>query len=166
MATFYVWGSTVSRIQSHYEETIHSLLLSLQDYLVLISSTSKEWRLSRTWKHLLVLNQGPLDLECSISTIRSLLQLRIQWFQWSNHFWWFSQRFILMAKTKIVYTSFNYLSRISYIIIWCICNFYQKYTTKICLINLRFLKFLSWILSSSFWFFLSMCVNLFMNFIQ
>ena len=166
MATFYVWGSTVSRVQSHYEETVHSLPLSLQDCLVLISSTSKEWRLSQTWKHLLVLKPGPLDLECSILTIRPLFQLRIQWFQWSSHFWWFSQRFILMAKTKIVYTSFNYLNRISYIINWCICNFYQKYTTKICLINLGFLKFLSWILSSSFWFFLSMCVNLFMNFIQ
>ena len=116
MATFYVRGSTVSRIQSHYEETVHSLPLSLQDYLVFISSSSKEWRLSQTWKHLLVLNPRLLDLECSILTIRPLLQRRIQWFQWSNHFWWFSQRFILMEKTKIVYTSFSYLNRISYII--------------------------------------------------
>ena len=30
MAPFYVWGSTVSRIQSHFEEAVHFLPLSPQ----------------------------------------------------------------------------------------------------------------------------------------
>ena len=37
MAPFYVRGSTFSKIQSHYEETIHFLPLSAQEYLVLAS---------------------------------------------------------------------------------------------------------------------------------
>ena len=41
--------------------------------------------------------------------------------------------------------------------------FYQKYTTRICLINLKFLKFLSWTLSSSSWFFLSLCMCMYMH---
>ena len=42
MAPFYVWGSTALRIESHYEETVHFLPLGPQEYLALISSTSKE----------------------------------------------------------------------------------------------------------------------------
>ena len=40
--------------------------------------------------------------------------------------------------------------------------FYHKYSTKICLINLKFSKFLSWTLPDSF----CLCVYAFMNFIQ
>ena len=36
MSTFHGWGSTVSRLQSHYEETGYSLPLSPQEFLVLI----------------------------------------------------------------------------------------------------------------------------------
>ena len=36
MAPFYGWGSTVSRLQSHYEETVYFLPLSPQEFLVLI----------------------------------------------------------------------------------------------------------------------------------
>ena len=42
---------TVSRIQRHYKEAVRSFHLGPQEYLVLISSTSKEWRLSRSWSH-------------------------------------------------------------------------------------------------------------------
>ena len=35
-------GSTVSKIQSHYEETVYFLPLGPQEYLGLTSSTSKE----------------------------------------------------------------------------------------------------------------------------
>ena len=44
MAPFYEWGSNVSRLQSHCEETIYFLPLSLQEFLVLILSTSEEWK--------------------------------------------------------------------------------------------------------------------------
>ena len=36
MVPFYGWGSTVSRLQSHYEETVCVLTLGLQDFLVLM----------------------------------------------------------------------------------------------------------------------------------
>ena len=35
----YGWGSTVSRLQSHYKETVYFLLLSPQEVLVLIGLT-------------------------------------------------------------------------------------------------------------------------------
>ena len=41
MAPSYGWGSTVSRLQSRYKETVYCLPLSLQECLVLISSFSK-----------------------------------------------------------------------------------------------------------------------------
>ena len=56
MAPFYGCASTVSsRIQSHYQETVHSLLLGPQEYLVLILSTWKERRLSQHGNHSLIL---------------------------------------------------------------------------------------------------------------
>ena len=36
LAPFYEWDSTVSKIQSHYEEAVYFLPLSLQEFLVLI----------------------------------------------------------------------------------------------------------------------------------
>ena len=36
MLPFYGWGSTASRLQSHYEETVYFLPLSSQKFLVLI----------------------------------------------------------------------------------------------------------------------------------
>ena len=44
MAPFYGWGSTVSRLQSHYKETVYFLPLGPQEYLVLISSISAWWK--------------------------------------------------------------------------------------------------------------------------
>ena len=48
MALFYGWGSTVSRLQSHYEETVYFLPLSSQKFLVLILSTSEGWKAELT----------------------------------------------------------------------------------------------------------------------
>ena len=42
MAPFYRWGSAVSRIQSHYEETVCFLSFSSQEFLVLNWSTLEE----------------------------------------------------------------------------------------------------------------------------
>ena len=41
-APFYGWGSTASRLQSHYEEVVYFLPLSSQKYLVLIWLTLEE----------------------------------------------------------------------------------------------------------------------------
>ena len=41
MDPFYGWGSNVSRLQNHYEETVYFLPISSQQFLVLISSTSE-----------------------------------------------------------------------------------------------------------------------------
>ena len=40
-APFYGWGSTVSRLQSHHEETIYFFPLGPQDFLVLSQSASE-----------------------------------------------------------------------------------------------------------------------------
>ena len=42
------WGSTASRLQSHYEETVCFLPVSSQEFLVLISSTSEGWKAEST----------------------------------------------------------------------------------------------------------------------
>ena len=41
---FYVWVSSVARLQSHYEETDYFLTLITQEFLVLIWSTSEGWK--------------------------------------------------------------------------------------------------------------------------
>ena len=47
---FYGWGSTASRLQSHYEGAVYFLLISPQEILVLIWSTSAEWKTDLTLK--------------------------------------------------------------------------------------------------------------------
>ena len=42
---------TVSQIQRHCKETVRFFHLGSQEYLVPISPTSKEWRLSQSWNH-------------------------------------------------------------------------------------------------------------------
>ena len=55
----YGWISTVSRRQSHYEETVYFLPQSFQEYPVLISSISEGWKVESTL--------GPLsDLESGV----------------------------------------------------------------------------------------------------
>ena len=46
MAPFYGWGSTVSRLQSHYEETVHFLPLTLRE-----KSPNTEFFLVRIFPH-------------------------------------------------------------------------------------------------------------------
>ena len=48
MAPSYVWGSTVSRLQSQYEETVYFLPLSPREVSVLIWSTLEGWKAEST----------------------------------------------------------------------------------------------------------------------
>ena len=48
MAPFHGWGSTVSRLQSHYKEAGYFLPLSSQIFLVLIWLTSEGWKAAST----------------------------------------------------------------------------------------------------------------------
>ena len=50
MAPFYGWGSTASRLQSHYKETIFFLPGSPQNFLVLTWPTSEGWKAEATLK--------------------------------------------------------------------------------------------------------------------
>ena len=59
MAPFYGWGSTASRLQSHYKETVYFLPLSFQIFLVSFDQPRKDERLSRPWNHPVVFNTGP-----------------------------------------------------------------------------------------------------------
>ena len=79
MNPFYGCGSTVSRLQSHYKEIVYFLPVSSQKFLVLIWSTSEEWKgeLSQPWSHPVVLNTGPLDWESS--TLTESITLSIKW---------------------------------------------------------------------------------------
>ena len=70
-APFYGWGSTVSRLQSHYKETVYFLPLGPQDFLVLIQYSFSPRK--GPWSHSAVLNRGSLDWESSSLTIRPLL---------------------------------------------------------------------------------------------
>ena len=44
LAPFHGWSSNVSRLQSHYGETVYFLPLSPQEFVVLIWSTTEEWK--------------------------------------------------------------------------------------------------------------------------
>ena len=79
MNPFYGCGSTVSRLQSHYKEIVYFLPVSSQKFLVLIWSTSEEWKgeLSQPWSHPVVLNTGPLDWESS--TLTGSITLSTKW---------------------------------------------------------------------------------------
>ena len=48
MAPFYGWGSTTSRLQSHYEESVYFLPFRSQKFLILIWSTSEGWKAEST----------------------------------------------------------------------------------------------------------------------
>ena len=49
MAPFWGWSSTVSKLQSHYDEPAYFLSLSPQEVLVLIWSTLEGWKASWPW---------------------------------------------------------------------------------------------------------------------
>ena len=58
----YGWISTVSRRQSHYEETVYFLPQSSQEYPVLISSISEGWKVESTLGPLSDLESGAPEL--------------------------------------------------------------------------------------------------------
>ena len=62
MAPFYEWGSAVSRLQYHYEETIYFLPLNPQKVLVLIWPTSEGWKAELTLEPLSCFEPGPPEL--------------------------------------------------------------------------------------------------------
>ena len=78
MASFYRWGSSASRLQSHFKEAVYFLQLSSQKFLVLILSTSEGWKAESTLEPPSGFEHGILDWESSILTTRSLLK-------WSNN---------------------------------------------------------------------------------
>ena len=70
MVPFYGWGSTVSRLLSHYKETVYFLpFSSLESHS--IDRLRKNESLSWPWSHPVVLNPGSLD--CSALITRPLL---------------------------------------------------------------------------------------------
>ena len=73
------------------------------------------------------------DKRSLFGKIKSFLMKVLFW--WEKRKWWI-QALILTVKC--------HTSKI-----WCICKFYQKYTSKICLINSEFPKFFSSIFSNS-----------------
>ena len=48
LVPFNGWGSTISKLQSHFEETVYFLRLCPQEYLVLISFISDGWKVEST----------------------------------------------------------------------------------------------------------------------
>ena len=63
MALFYGWGSTASRLESHFEEAVYLLSLSYQKFLVLISSTSAGWKAESTLEPLIGFEHGTPGLK-------------------------------------------------------------------------------------------------------
>ena len=61
MAPFYGWGSTFSRLQSHYEEIIYFLPLVPRRSLYSFDRPQKDERLSETWSHTMASNKLRLD---------------------------------------------------------------------------------------------------------
>ena len=72
---FLSMGSTASRLQSHYEETVYFLPSSSQEFMVLNWSTSEGWKAELTLEPPSVLNPRPLDWESSPLTTMPLLHI-------------------------------------------------------------------------------------------
>ena len=64
MVPFYGWGSTSSKLQSHYKEA---------SSWYLFDRIWNDEKLSQPWNHLLVWNMGPLDYQSSALTTKPLL---------------------------------------------------------------------------------------------
>ena len=77
IALFYGWGSTASRLQNHFKERVYFLLVSPQEFLVLIWLALEDERLSRSWSHPVVLNLRALDWESSNLTTRPTISISI-----------------------------------------------------------------------------------------
>ena len=50
MVPFYGWSSTVSRLQSHCEETVYILTIGPHDFLVLINLALEGWKAELTFE--------------------------------------------------------------------------------------------------------------------
>ena len=61
IAPFCGWGSTASRLQRHYEETVYFLPLVPRNFWYSFDRSRKDERLSRLWSQLVDLNTEPLD---------------------------------------------------------------------------------------------------------
>ena len=75
MATFYGWGSAVSRLHSHYEETVSFLRFSFQisrSSWYSIDCPRKDEKLSWPCSHPVVSNLGPPDWESNTLRTRPL----------------------------------------------------------------------------------------------
>ena len=75
MTPFYEWGSTVSKLQSHNEETVSFLPFNSQvsrSSWYSIDRPRKDERLSLPWSHPVVSNLGLLDWESSALSTRPL----------------------------------------------------------------------------------------------
>ena len=70
MAPFYGWGSTVSRLQSPFEEVVYFLPLLPRNSWYSLYRPRKDARLSRPRSHPVVLNTGPMDWKSSILITR------------------------------------------------------------------------------------------------
>ena len=56
MASFYGWGSPVSRLQSYFEEAVYFLPLSFRIFWYSFNWLWKDERLSQPWSHPVILN--------------------------------------------------------------------------------------------------------------
>ena len=65
---FYGWGSTASRLQSHFEEAVYFYHQVPRKFWYSFDRTLKDKRLSQTWSNPVVLNTGPQDWESSTLT--------------------------------------------------------------------------------------------------
>ena len=72
LATFYGWSSTVSKLQSYYEETVYFLLLSTTKFLVLIWSTLESLKAASTLESSSGFELKTLDWESSALTTTPL----------------------------------------------------------------------------------------------
>ena len=74
MAPFCGWGSTVSRLQSHYQETVSDLRSSWYSF----HRPRNDERLSQPRSHPVVLKTEPLDWESSaLKACRAKTKLRL-----------------------------------------------------------------------------------------
>ena len=73
MAPFHGWGSTISRLQSHFEETFYFFHSTPKTSWYSFNQPQEDKRLSKPWSHPVVLNLGLLDWETSALTTKPLV---------------------------------------------------------------------------------------------
>ena len=96
---FYGWGSTVSKLQRHYEETVYFLPL-----LVLNWSTSEGWKAQLTLEPSCSFEPGTPYWVVPRWTLPFILPRSISWVPWTPGKWMVKSK--LSASFSIVYCSF------------------------------------------------------------